>query len=116
MSNIYAGSALDYCDPVTGHCKCKPGVGGEKCDRCEPGFWGLPKISSGHPGCLRKLTRFDVPRLHFFLRKSETIFIVYIYFPLEKNAYHICIKYIHCFYVVSLFTSICEVLIATTAN
>ncbi|KAK7579954.1 hypothetical protein V9T40_000583 [Parthenolecanium corni] len=46
------GSHSDSCDPATGQCHCKPGVGGLKCDRCEPGFWGLPKISSGHPGCL----------------------------------------------------------------
>lgn len=48
------GSYSDACDAETGQCKCKPGVGGAKCDRCEPGYWGLPKISSGHPGCLRK--------------------------------------------------------------
>lgn len=47
------GSYSDTCDPETKQCKCRPGVGGEKCDRCEPGFWGLPKISSGHRGCIR---------------------------------------------------------------
>ncbi|KAK6622158.1 hypothetical protein RUM44_001965 [Polyplax serrata] len=45
------GSYEDSCDEA-GQCKCKPGVGGLKCDRCEPGFWGLPKISEGHKGCL----------------------------------------------------------------
>lgn len=48
------GSYSEYCDVKTNKCKCKPGVGGDKCDRCEPGFWGLPKISSGFKGCLRK--------------------------------------------------------------
>lgn len=46
------GSFGDTCEPETGQCNCKPGVGGVKCDRCMPGFWGLPKISEGHNGCL----------------------------------------------------------------
>ncbi|XP_066155435.1 agrin-like isoform X4 [Euwallacea fornicatus] len=46
------GSYSEYCDVKTNKCKCRPGVGGDKCDRCEPGFWGLPKISSGFKGCL----------------------------------------------------------------
>ncbi|XP_050532357.1 agrin-like [Daktulosphaira vitifoliae] len=41
-----------YEDCVDGKCICKSGVGGEKCDRCEPGYWGLPKISSSHLGCM----------------------------------------------------------------
>ncbi|GJQ68230.1 hypothetical protein Trydic_g10765 [Trypoxylus dichotomus] len=45
------GSYSDTCDPETKECRCRPGVGGAKCDRCEPGYWGLPKISSGHQGC-----------------------------------------------------------------
>ncbi|KAJ9579151.1 hypothetical protein L9F63_024743, partial [Diploptera punctata] len=46
------GSHSDTCDPITQQCSCKPGVGGMKCDRCEPGFWGLPKISEGYQGCI----------------------------------------------------------------
>ncbi|XP_063914885.1 agrin-like isoform X2 [Zophobas morio] len=46
------GSYSDTCDPETQQCRCRPGVGGAKCDRCEPGYWGLPKISSGHHGCI----------------------------------------------------------------
>nr|XP_024219435.1 agrin-like isoform X3 [Halyomorpha halys] len=46
------GSYSDWCDKETGACECRPGVGGPKCDRCEPGYWGLPKISSGYKGCL----------------------------------------------------------------
>lgn len=48
------GSYSDVCDPDTLQCRCRPGVGGLKCDRCESGFWGLPKISSGYRGCIRK--------------------------------------------------------------
>ena len=42
------------CDPDTSQCKCKPGVGGVHCDRCEPGYWGLPLIAEGRSGCTRK--------------------------------------------------------------
>ncbi|KAK0166738.1 hypothetical protein PV327_004227 [Microctonus hyperodae] len=46
------GSMSDTCNPETGQCDCRPGVGGLKCDRCMPGYWGLPKISEGHQGCI----------------------------------------------------------------
>ncbi|KAJ9583858.1 hypothetical protein L9F63_021797, partial [Diploptera punctata] len=46
------GSHSDTCEPETLQCSCKPGVGGLKCDRCEPGYWGLPKISEGYEGCI----------------------------------------------------------------
>ncbi|XP_047536585.1 agrin-like isoform X2 [Vanessa atalanta] len=45
------GSMSDRCDD-SGQCVCRPGVGGLKCDRCEPGYWGLPRIGSGHTGCI----------------------------------------------------------------
>ncbi|XP_072282510.1 agrin isoform X1 [Pyxicephalus adspersus] len=38
------GSYGGTCDPTTGQCSCKPGVGGLKCDRCEPGFWNFRGI------------------------------------------------------------------------
>ncbi|XP_053970989.1 agrin-like isoform X3 [Hylaeus volcanicus] len=46
------GSVSDTCNPETAQCECKPGVGGLKCDRCMPGYWGLPKINEGHQGCI----------------------------------------------------------------
>ncbi|XP_067139294.1 agrin-like isoform X3 [Centruroides vittatus] len=46
------GSYDQSCDPVTKQCPCKPGVGGLRCDRCEPGFWGLHKIAEGSTGCI----------------------------------------------------------------
>ncbi|XP_076277738.1 agrin-like isoform X5 [Lasioglossum baleicum] len=46
------GSVSDTCNPETGQCECKPGVGGVKCDSCMPGYWGLHKISEGNPGCI----------------------------------------------------------------
>ncbi|RWS29760.1 agrin-like protein [Leptotrombidium deliense] len=45
------GSYSMTCDPISNQCSCKPGVGGVKCDRCEPAFWGLHKISEGNSGC-----------------------------------------------------------------
>ncbi|XP_054715534.1 agrin-like [Uloborus diversus] len=45
------GSYSLTCDPASQQCPCKPGVGGLRCDRCEPGFWGLHKISEGSSGC-----------------------------------------------------------------
>lgn len=47
------GSLEPGCDPITRQCKCKPGISGIKCNRCEPGFWGLHKIR-GNEGCLRQ--------------------------------------------------------------
>ncbi|XP_072942868.1 agrin-like isoform X2 [Epargyreus clarus] len=45
------GSVSEQCDE-SGQCTCRPGVGGQKCDRCEPGYWGLPRIGTGHTGCI----------------------------------------------------------------
>lgn len=54
--NVY-GSYKGTCDPATGQCSCKPGVGGQKCDRCEPGFWNFRGIvTENMSGCTRKET------------------------------------------------------------
>ncbi|XP_078186074.1 agrin isoform X10 [Callithrix jacchus] len=46
------GSYGSTCDPATGQCSCRPGVGGLRCDRCEPGFWNFRGIvTDGHSGC-----------------------------------------------------------------
>ncbi|XP_041975389.1 agrin-like isoform X3 [Aricia agestis] len=45
------GASSELCDEA-GQCSCRPGVGGLKCDRCEPGYWGLPRIGTGHTGCI----------------------------------------------------------------
>uniref|UniRef100_A0A672JG54 Agrin n=1 Tax=Salarias fasciatus TaxID=181472 RepID=A0A672JG54_SALFA len=49
--NVY-GSYKATCDPTSGQCSCKPGVGGQKCDRCEPGFWNFRGIvTENMSGC-----------------------------------------------------------------
>ncbi|KAM6981821.1 agrin isoform 3-T3 [Tautogolabrus adspersus] len=49
--NLY-GSYQGTCDPASGQCSCKPGVGGQKCDRCEPGFWNFRGIvTENMSGC-----------------------------------------------------------------
>lgn len=45
------GSTSDTCHPLSGHCSCLPGIGGAKCDRCMPGYWGMPRVSHGNIGC-----------------------------------------------------------------
>lgn len=37
------GSRDNYCDPITGQCKCKnTNTYGRQCDQCRPGFWAFP--------------------------------------------------------------------------
>lgn len=38
-SVLSGGSTL--CNPSSGECTCKPGVGGPRCDSCMLGYWGL---------------------------------------------------------------------------
>uniref|UniRef100_A0A915PPS5 Agrin n=1 Tax=Setaria digitata TaxID=48799 RepID=A0A915PPS5_9BILA len=44
------GSYNNSCDQ-RGQCRCLPGVGGQKCDHCMSGFWGLHLIAKGAMGC-----------------------------------------------------------------
>ncbi|KAH9364526.1 hypothetical protein HPB48_020953 [Haemaphysalis longicornis] len=45
------GSLAATCDALSSQCTCKPGVGGLRCDRCLPGYWGLHRIADGVNGC-----------------------------------------------------------------
>ncbi|XP_053325716.1 laminin subunit gamma-2 [Spea bombifrons] len=44
------GSLSTQCDNF-GRCSCKPGVMGEKCDRCQPGFHSLTETGCRRHGC-----------------------------------------------------------------
>lgn len=47
------GALGDTCHPVTKQCQCKHGIGGLKCDRCTPGYWGLQLIQDKNDiGCM----------------------------------------------------------------
>lgn len=43
------GSVSRDCDPVTGQCRCRMGIGGSRCDRCAEGYFGFSQR-----GCRRK--------------------------------------------------------------
>ncbi|XP_066966425.1 agrin-like [Macrobrachium rosenbergii] len=45
------GALSESCEAVSGRCECRPGVGGNNCDRCLPGYYGLHRISEGSIGC-----------------------------------------------------------------
>lgn len=80
--NLY-GSYKETCDPTTGQCSCKPGVGGQKCDRCEPGFWNFRGIvTENMSGCTRKEsparvlgTRVLVLSRHTRLQRQDRSFV-----------------------------------------
>ncbi|CAJ0957416.1 unnamed protein product, partial [Mesorhabditis belari] len=44
------GSYGPACD-ASGQCRCRPGVGGTKCDHCVPSFWGIHLIAKGALSC-----------------------------------------------------------------
>ncbi|KAM9443598.1 laminin subunit beta-3 [Clarias gariepinus] len=57
-----AGSEVrQQCDEVTGACLCKQNVGGARCDRCKPGYYGLS--SANLLGC-SKCSCSSVGSLH----------------------------------------------------
>ncbi|CAG0890931.1 unnamed protein product, partial [Cyprideis torosa] len=45
------GSRELTCHPHTGQCPCRNGIGGLRCNRCLPGFWGIRQIQFGKDGC-----------------------------------------------------------------
>ncbi|ESO09149.1 hypothetical protein HELRODRAFT_169093 [Helobdella robusta] len=47
------GSVGAQCGAATHACSCKPGVGGIRCDRCVPTYWGFSGILDAQDGCLR---------------------------------------------------------------
>ncbi|XP_068170338.1 netrin-4-like [Antennarius striatus] len=51
-SVLSGGSAL--CNPSSGECTCKPGVGGLRCDSCMLGYWGLQEYGCRPCDCTRE--------------------------------------------------------------
>uniref|UniRef100_F6ZH17 Agrin n=1 Tax=Ciona intestinalis TaxID=7719 RepID=F6ZH17_CIOIN len=47
------GSYGNACNPTTGQCVCRPGVGGLRCDRCRPGYWNFRALAEKlFTGCM----------------------------------------------------------------
>ncbi|KRY55337.1 Agrin [Trichinella britovi] len=44
------GALSNNCDH-NGQCPCKQHIFGQKCDQCEPGYWGIHLIAKGQNGC-----------------------------------------------------------------
>ena len=42
IKNILTPGSTDLQCSIDGKCKCKPGVTGDKCDRCEANYWNFP--------------------------------------------------------------------------
>ena len=36
------GALDNFCDEVTGQCKCDENAYGRRCNECEPGYWNFP--------------------------------------------------------------------------
>ena len=49
------GASSYQCDQRTGHCLCRPGIGGRTCGQCQPGYFGFSPA-----GCNRKTCRLFV--------------------------------------------------------
>jgi len=41
--NCQLASESSQCDDTTGQCRCKPGVTGRMCERCQSGFWNYSR-------------------------------------------------------------------------
>lgn len=53
------------CDEVSGQCRCKENVEGQRCDRCKPGFFGL--TADDPVGCQRELN-IDTSHMDYKVR------------------------------------------------
>lgn len=65
------------CDPIRKICKCKSGVAGRQCDRCDSLFWGLHLIASQTEGCTGGLHFV----LSFLLSLTWLLFFFFLFKP-----------------------------------
>ena len=40
------GALDNFCDVVTGQCKCDEKAYGRRCNECEPGYWNFPNCEA----------------------------------------------------------------------
>nr|XP_057924701.1 laminin subunit gamma-2 isoform X2 [Doryrhamphus excisus] len=82
-----AGSVSTMCDH-RGHCTCKEGVTGEKCNRCSNG-------PIGHNGCLQRLKKKELPSGTFDLSLNFLFYVDYRRRPREDSGSPLCFCYGH---------------------
>lgn len=51
------GSETTQCDKDTGACKCRPGIGGYRCDKCDRGYYGTAPTCSPCGECFENWDR-----------------------------------------------------------
>ena len=78
---LNTGSISTTCDRISGHCSCRPGVGGNLCDRCLPGYFGMPLIAKGNSGCTRKK--------NLYTHNLRLNLSIQYYNYIERNVYRI---------------------------
>jgi len=78
------GSHSRSCDPITRQCACKNAVGGRRCDRCAPGYWGLALIRDYITGCLGtccivRIGGFKKIKTYYSQLQAEQLYINTLY-------------------------------------
>ena len=54
------GALDNFCDEVTGQCKCDENAFGRRCNECEPGYWNFPNCEPCkfiYEVCVKRVTK-----------------------------------------------------------